>query len=228
MLSAFSPGEKVPRAVGWPRREFDASISNVRPQGRSAAGATSSRTRRCRGRGLTPRRYWPASPGWSRASCRAIANCWRSATRCRRRSMSGIAGTARWRAIRWAIRPSSGRSATWCRSRADFQIETSGLDPEISTHLRAATRRAGVERALCAQCRQCALGVALRCALRHRRDPARRRAGAGQGLQCGAGSGGDRLWREVSGRDVPADQGQPRRRDRLHRAFRGVDDRHRR
>ncbi len=34
---------------------------------------------------------------------------------------------------------------------------------------RPATRRAGHERALCAQRRQCPLGLALRCALRHRR-----------------------------------------------------------
>ena len=58
--------------------------------------------------------------------------------------------------------------------------------PRDRRHRRPAARRAGDERALCAQRRQCALGLALRRALRHRRHSARRDAAPREGLQSGA------------------------------------------
>ena len=59
---------------------------------------------------------------------------------------------------------------------ADFAVATADVDAEIATHRRAAAGRAGAERALRAQRRQRALGLALRRALRHRRHPRGRAA----------------------------------------------------
>ena len=78
------------------------------------------------------------------------------------------------RAIPRATRRSSARSAISCPSRPTSRSRPTGLDPEITDDLRPAARRAGQQRALRAQRRQCPLGQPLRCALRHRRDPARR------------------------------------------------------
>ncbi len=150
------------------------------------------------GTGIAPAAYWAGLAGWSNGSCRAIANCWRSATNCRAGSMPGIASMARCRAIPRAIRRSSARSAIWMPEPGAFEIETSGLDPEISTICGPQLVVPVVECALCAQRRQCALGLALRCALRHRRDFARGRADAGQGVQPQARRGGGGTGRRIS------------------------------
>ena len=43
----------------------------------------------------------------------------------------------------------------------DFTVTTENVDPEIAQRRRPAAGGAGDERALCAECRQCALGLAL-------------------------------------------------------------------
>ena len=64
---------------------------------------------------------------------------------------------------------------------------------------RAAAGRAGHECALCAERRQCALGLALRRALRHRRDPRdRRRRAKGKGYNPAARRQGHRLGARIS------------------------------
>ena len=76
--------------------------------------------------------------------------------------------------------------------------------------LRTAARGAADQCALCAERRECALGLALRCALRHRCDPAgseRRR----QRLQQGARRQGDRQGQGVSGSAAPLATGKPHR-----------------
>ena len=77
-------------------------------------------------------------------------------------------------------------------------LSTDNVDPEIADDRRAAARRAGHECALCAERRQCPLGLALRRALRHRRDPRDRRRRKGQGLQSQARREGHRLGARTS------------------------------
>ena len=56
-----------------------------------------------------------------------------------------------------------------------FAVSTTERRSRDRRRRRSAARRAGHECALCAQRRQCTLGLALRCPLRHRRDPRDRR-----------------------------------------------------
>ena len=106
------------------------------------------------------------------------------------RSTTGTASMARWRAIRRATRRSCGRSAISLPEPADFTIETTGLDPGDfdASAGRSSSCRCPM-RATRSTPPMRAGAVALRCALRHRRDLARGRAGAGQGLQPGARRG---------------------------------------
>ena len=61
---------------------------------------------------------------------------------------------------------------------ADVKVETSNVDAEVAIHGRPAAGRAGTQRPVRRQRGQRAVGLALRRALRHRRDPAGRRARA--------------------------------------------------
>ena len=69
---------------------------------------------------------------------------------------------------------------------------------------RPAARRSRDERALCAERRQCALGLALRRALRHRRDPRDRRRREGRGYNPEARRQGHRLGEEFPRRSRAA------------------------
>ena len=71
----------------------------------------------------------------------------------------------------------AARSATCCPRAPTSRSSTANVDPEIADDRRAAARRAGDERALRAERRQCALGQPLRRALRHGCDPRGRRGG---------------------------------------------------
>ena len=73
---------------------------------------------------------------------------------------------------------------------ADFTIDTAGVDPGIRHDTGAAAGGAGDERALRAECGECPLGLALRCALRDRRDG---RSAPGGRVRHGSGRPGDRL-----------------------------------
>ncbi len=74
-----------------------------------------------------------------------------------------------------------------------FKVDTANVDEEIAADRRTAARRAGQQRALRAQCRQRAMGLALRRALWLRRHSARRRRRAAQGLRSGTRQARDRL-----------------------------------
>ena len=82
--------------------------------------------------------------------------------------------------------------------------------------VRPAAGGAAVERALRAERRQCALGLAVRRVLRHRRDPARCQRDR-QGLQQGARRQGDRQGQGVPRPGRAARHRQPHRRHLLQR-----------
>ena len=98
--------------------------------------------------------------------------------------------------------------------RPGLQGDDEERRPGDRDHRRAAARRAGDECALCAERRQCPLGLALRCALRHRRDSRDRRRRARQGLQSEARREGHRLGARLPRR------GRAARRRRLARRAR--------
>ena len=105
-------------------------------------------------------------------------------------------------------RASWSRSATWCRRPDKVQATTANVDAELAAAGRPAAGGAGLQRALCAERGQRALGLAVRRAVRHRRDPRdRRRARKGATLQPGARRQGDRLRARVPRPGRAAGQG---------------------
>ena len=133
------------------------------------------------GTGIAPVAFWyglaaliarsrPAQPG----SARAVA----TGSRARSTSITARAGGSPSRPQHTS--GSCARSATSCPSRRDFAIAHRKCRRRDRPDRRPAARRAGLERPLRAQRRQCPLGQPLRRALRHRRDPRgrRRRRGA--------------------------------------------------
>ncbi len=120
--------------------------------------------------------FGPGSPRWCSVWRREMPRCCSGATSCRRRSMLWHRQHPGRPSITRATRRSCSRSAIWCPSRSRFAVDTADVDPEIAAHRRPAIGGAGQQRALCPECRQCALGQPLRCALRHRRHPGGRRA----------------------------------------------------
>ncbi len=73
----------------------------------------------------------------------------------------------------------SGGDRLYPPRRPGFRDRDGEYRPRVCPHRRAPTGRADHECALCPERRQCALGLALRCALRHRRAG---RPAIGQGL----------------------------------------------
>ena len=80
---------------------------------------------------------------------------------------------------------------------ADFTITTSGVDDEITTHRGPAAGGADPQRPVRAERRQRPVGLAVRRALRHRRDPRERRRREGRRLQQGPRRQGHRLRPQV-------------------------------
>ena len=168
---------------------------------------------------------WPA---WSRDLMPTQpASCWRSATGCSPRSTTGTARTARLPPTRQATRPSSSEIGYLVPSPPTSPIETTGLDPEISTlcgpqlvvpvsnaryALNAANARWGsLYDALYGTDAICARG----------------RAGARQGLQSeSAARRSSRAAAQFLDEAFPLDARQPCRRHRLPRGRR--DGGHRR
>ena len=167
-----------------------------------------------RGRGAARhrRRRLPPSGPVSTPSCttwrRRTPRCWPSATACR---PSWTPGT----------RPTRGPIRNMRKYRAFLQkigylvpvpakvkVTTKNVDAELALQAGPAAGGADHQRALCAECGQCALGLAVRRALRHRRDlPEADGARKGSGYNPMRGAKVIEYARHVLDRCAPLTQG---------------------
>ena len=172
-----------------------------------------------RARGLLAglRRRWCAS--WRRATRR----CWT-----RRDALQQQIDAWHLRASAAPADRPGGLSGVPARDRlpaagagASSPIDTEQRRCRDRQHRRAAAGRAGDQRPLCAERRQCALGQPVRRAVRHRRDPGGRRRDARRRLQPGPRRAGDRTRARSPGPGRAAGRRQPCRCDALCAGSRG-------
>ena len=146
-------------------------VDRRRRAGRTARCTTLSTTRRSRGPASRPPHSGRALVRWSAIWRRATRRCSTRAMSCNARSMRGTwSGAAR--PIEFAVYTEFLRGIGYLQAGAgglrDRYRQGRSRDRQ---HRRPAARRAGNQCALCAECRERALGQPVRCAIRHRRHP---------------------------------------------------------
>ena len=177
------PGSPLAACPGRNARVSDDLHRKIRPQGRCSSSSASSSPKRFPALSVTPDQFWTGLSGlvarFAPRNRELLA--FRDELQMKIDGWHREHGAGRERSRRLRGLPPRDRlSRPRARRLHDRDREPRSRDHR---HLRSAARRSGQQRALRAQRRQRPLGQPLRCALRHRRDPAHRRPRAGQGPQ---------------------------------------------